>query len=276
MSAGRRSKFGFHVHAAAALGAVAIALLLVPDKNDRVGNPDRFVSADFWQGFTSPGDLSQAHAFLETNCSGCHTPLRGPEAAQCILCHGNNEPLLQRQPTAFHAQVDSCRECHAEHLGLGATPTTMDHSALTKIGLRQRDNDSTSGKVVAERIQGWIRVGDRLAEGFGNPYLSDEERVLDCAACHTLDDRHFGLFGMDCAACHSTTAWSLPDFRHPPPTNVECSQCHQAPPSHYMKHFDMISRPVAVKPEAQVEQCHLCHQTTSWPDIKGVGWYKHH
>lgn len=24
------------------------------------------------------------------------------------------------------------------------------------------------------------------------------------------------------------------------------------------------------------ECCRACHQTTSWNDIKGVGWYKHH
>jgi hypothetical protein len=33
---------------------------------------------------------------------------------------------------------------------------------------------------------------------------------------------------------------------------------------------------VARKPHAKVEQCYLCHQTTAWNDIKGVGWYKHH
>ncbi|MBI3736827.1 hypothetical protein HY256_09975 [Candidatus Sumerlaeota bacterium] len=53
-------------------------------------------------------------------------------------------------------------------------------------------------------------------------------------------------------------------------------QCHQAPPSHYMMHFEMVSMKVAGQEHAEVSQCYLCHQTTAWNDIRGVGWYKHH
>ncbi len=108
------------------------------------------------------------------------------------------------------------------------------------------------------------------------PHLSTSEMMLDCASCHQNDDRHFELFGNDCASCHATTAWTLPEFRHPSSASMDCAQCHQAPPSHYMGHFNMISKKVAGQPHATVEQCYKCHQTTSWPDIKGVGWYKHH
>ena len=30
------------------------------------------------------------------------------------------------------------------------------------------------------------------------------------------------------------------------------------------------------QPHADVRQCFLCHQTTAWNDIKGLGRYKHH
>ena len=43
-----------------------------------------------------------------------------------------------------------------------------------------------------------------------------------------------------------------------------------------MMHFKMISMSVARMGYAEVNQCFLCHQTTSWNDIKGVGFYKHH
>ena len=43
-----------------------------------------------------------------------------------------------------------------------------------------------------------------------------------------------------------------------------------------MMHFQMISAKVGRQPSAKVNQCFLCHQTTVWNDIKGVGWYKHH
>jgi len=43
-----------------------------------------------------------------------------------------------------------------------------------------------------------------------------------------------------------------------------------------MMHFKMVSMTVAHMAKAEVNQCFLCHQTTSWNDIKGVGFYKHH
>jgi len=75
------------------------------------------------------------------------------------------------------------------------------------------------------------------------------------------------------------------EFCHPSLRSLECAQCHQAPPSHYMMHLEMVSKKVAGLDNdqnsqccgpVQVNQCYRCHQTTSWNDIKGVGWYKHH
>jgi hypothetical protein len=43
-----------------------------------------------------------------------------------------------------------------------------------------------------------------------------------------------------------------------------------------MGHFEMVSKRVAGVEHAEVSQCYLCHQTTSWNDIKSVGMYDHH
>jgi len=99
---------------------------------------------------------------------------------------------------------------------------------------------------------------------------------LNCAVCHQTKDVHRGLFGTSCIQCHNTDKWTIAEFRHPLPTSTSCVQCHQAPPSHYMMHFKMISMPIARQERAAVNQCYLCHQTTSWNDIKGAGFYKHH
>ena len=103
-----------------------------------------------------------------------------------------------------------------------------------------------------------------------------KEALLSCPACHSNDDRHFGLFGKDCVQCHSTRQWTLPEFIHPSNQSLDCNQCHEAPPSHYMQHFKMISAQVAGELNAKVEECYACHQSTSWNDIKRAGWYKHH
>jgi hypothetical protein len=233
-----------------------------------------------WQRQASPGRLSVSHAFLENNCAACHTSVKGVEAASCIVCHANNESLLQRQPTSFHADVGSCRECHPEHQGGKRPPTTMDHAALAKIGLRQLGQKSgvdTEDALLRKQLVAWIN----RQESSGEPAVPHDrvtplEATLSCAKCHSNKDRHLTLFGQDCAQCHAATRWTIPEFRHPSPRSTDCAQCHQAPPSHHMEHFHMVSRKVAGKPHAQVSQCYLCHQTTAWNDIKGVGWYKHH
>ena len=96
--------------------------------------PVKVRQASTWQQMTGPGPLSGAHAFLKNNCAACHSPAKGAEAVKCIVCHANNTALLQRQPTAFHADITACAACHIEHQG-GTAPTKMDHAALARIGL---------------------------------------------------------------------------------------------------------------------------------------------
>ncbi len=110
----------------------------------------------------NPGPLSQPHAFLESRCNACHTPIKGVEASNCVVCHAKNDALLQRAPTAFHGNIETCKECHTEHGGRIEHPIAMDHAV------------------------------------------------------------------------------------------------------------------VAGKPDAKVNECYSCHQSTLWNDIKGVGWYKSH
>ena len=233
-----------------------------------------------WERMARPGDLSKSHAFLEHNCAACHTAGKGVEASSCIACHANDESLLKRQPTAFHANVSSCVECHREHRGTDRRPTNMEHAALAEIGLRHLKAGSTPGgenERVRKDLLDWIGKHQPAGHGSeGHSSLSPREAVLNCASCHSNKDRHANLFGQDCAQCHTTAKWTIPEFRHPSPKSTDCVQCHQAPPSHYMMHFEMISAKVARQPTAKVDQCFLCHQTTVWNDIKGVGFYKHH
>jgi hypothetical protein len=252
----------------AAVGAVMVIVYLV------IPAESALKQAATWQGMASPGDLSRAHANLSDDCAACHTSVQGVDEAKCILCHADNPAILQRQPTAFHASIGTCKECHVEHKGMGTRPTKMDHEAVSRIGLRALEREPDQERqALHDSLQSWARIGGPVGPG---TKVSRLEALLACDSCHAKQDRHFGLFGADCAQCHAIDRWTLPEFRHPSPQSRDCAQCHQAPPSHYMGHFKMVSAKVARKPRAKVAQCFECHRTTAWTDIPGIGFYKHH
>ncbi len=219
-----------------------------------------------WRHLVNPSPLSQPHEFLETRCSACHTPGKGVEASNCIVCHANDEALLQREPTAFHGDIKSCKECHTEHLGRIKSPITMDHAALARIGLRELVR---SGGDVSERSEGRVRY--LLGSG-----ASASESRLDCVVCHAMEDPHKRQFGVNCTACHVTERWSIAAYRHPSPRSRDCAQCHHGPPCHRTTHFREVCAQAADKPNAKVDECYSCHQSTAWNDIKGVGWFRTH
>lgn len=214
-----------------------------------------------WQALVNPGNLSATHQFLAATCEACHTPHVGATAERCIVCHANAQGLLSKPSTAFHATIGTCQGCHIEHLGVTSRPILMDHLVLAQIGSRMSGQQSNAPLATLP---------------IAHPRIRAAEMALDCATCHANQDPHRTLFGRDCAACHATATWSIPEFRHPSALSMDCAQCHQAPPSHYMEHFQMVSMPVAGVEHANVSQCFLCHKTNAWNDIKGVGWYKHH
>lgn len=233
--------------------------------------------------FIRPGALSPGHAYLANRCASCHETNVGVTTAKCTGCHANDERLLGRQPTAFHASIAECATCHVEHQGTNIRPVAMDHVELAKIGARTLARASGSDAASAATLKSlktWLRI--RIP---GQLDESSAREALKCDGCHSTKDRHVGLFGKDCAQCHATTSWRIAEYQHPSPRSFDCAQCHQAPPSHYMMHFDMISKKVAGQEDtqvagccgpAQVYQCYRCHQTTSWNDIRGLGYYKHH
>lgn len=223
--------------------------------------PTNLFNKATWQHMTSPGPLTTAHAFLEQDCAACHTPVEGVEATNCIVCHATNAALLETQPTAFHADIGHCSACHVEHLRNNQRPIAMNHKALATIG---RQSLSPEEREKVENLP--LPHGD----------ISKLETLLDCSSCHSNEEPHRSLFGSDCATCHTTSAWAVSGFQHPAATSKDCAQCHQAPPSHYMEHFKMVSMTVSQVKHADVSQCFLCHKTNSWNDIKGIGWYKHH
>ena len=293
------------------LAAAALVLAVVSFGIGLEWTKDGSLASLDWKQAVVPGELSRSHAFLSNNCAACHTPVKGVEPVLCIGCHADNTALLQRQPTAFHARIQVCAGCHVEHQAGTRMPTTMDHALLAKIGHRElraaglaaldpdaavtlldwlparqrqpsppgeggREQEGCAGSAGCSQSEVTVLSRNALGLPPNHPRAASDESMFNCAICHATKDRHQGFFGADCVQCHATTQWTIAEFRHPSPRSTECTQCHKPPPSHNMMHFSMMSAPLARQPNAKVNQCFLCHQTTVWNDIKGVGWIKHH
>jgi len=198
---------------------------------------------------TAPGPLSNAHRTL--SCSSCHAPVAGVEPKACLTCHVGTD-FGNKQSTQFHAAAKDCASCHVEHEGDNGI-IRMDHRGLLDPALLKRDIPQIS------------RVHPRLTP----------EANLNCASCHSIQDPHLGVFGKDCASCHRTETWKVAGYRHPSPNSTQCSECHKAPPSHFMEHFSMVSQRAA-QSKARVDQCYACHTTDSFNNIRSRGWYDHH
>ena len=246
-------------------------------------NPTHFkeskLSGVIWNKTVSPGKLSQAHSFLDNDCMACHNPIKGVQRENCVVCHANDIDILERQPTSFHADISTCLGCHTEHLGRSDNITKMDHNFLSDTGMKMLSKSKSANDekaLVHNYIMEFSGRERKKNSPFLHPEISKKEALLNCATCHSNDDRHFELFGNDCAQCHRADMWNIAEFRHPSPKSRDCVQCHQAPPSHYKMHFNMMSQKIPNKPNAIVQDCFKCHQTTHWTDIKNVGKFKHH
>lgn len=205
-------------------------------------------SAGIIERFVAPGPLSTAHRSLAGSCSSCHTPVQGVQAKACLTCHVGTD-FGDKQSTAFHAVAKKCTACHVEHLRDQAI-VKMDHSALLDASFWA--SSKSAGKL---------------------PHRT--EVSLNCASCHSIRDKHLGLFGNDCATCHTTQSWQIAGYRHPSTNSTQCVECHKAPPSHFMEHFSMVSQRAAGR-KARVDQCFACHTTDSFNNIRRRGWYVHH
>ena len=214
----------------------------------RTGVPS---DAGIVERFVAPGPLSSAHRSVAGQCAACHTPVKGVEAKTCLSCHTGTD-FGDKQSTVFHAQATQCVSCHVEHQGNRGI-VRMSHPALLDPKIwRQPATQPLSGKPRAM-----------------------SEAALKCSSCHSIRDKHLGLFGGDCASCHNTSSWKIRDYRHPSTNSTQCVECHKAPPSHYMEHFSMVSQRAAGE-KARVDQCYACHTTDSFNNIRRRGWYDHH
>ena len=154
----------------------------------------------------SPGNLTAAHADLESDCFACHVPFRGVSSGRCINCHVVADIGLKTTKgvtiagrngrPAFHQALteENCLSCHSEH----PAPSYARHPVKT----------------------------------FQHGLIAPATRK-QCETCHTAPDdaQHKGL-NLPCAQCHQTSGWEPSTFDHAkffPLTGhhaASCVTCH--------------------------------------------------
>jgi hypothetical protein len=173
--------------------------------------------------------------------SEAHAQLSG----DCQACHVPFRPVADIK----------CQACHTRNVELLDRRTTAFHAQATGCAMCHLEHRGRRARI-----------------------STMEHRLLrpdvGCAACHV--DRHQERFGDICGTCHLTETWKVAGYRHPPARSTACFECHAPPPSHWMMHFEMMDRRVTGQADATVDQCHRCHTTDHWNNIKGVGFFVHH
>ena len=82
-----------------------------------------------------PGEVIQAHAHIESECSKCHAPFQAEAQADlCIDCHREVGDDI-RDSAGFHGRAAGaaqaeCNSCHGEHEGRDADVVGLDRAAF--------------------------------------------------------------------------------------------------------------------------------------------------
>jgi hypothetical protein len=174
-----------------------------------------------------PGELTSAHADLESNCSACHDRTNRPrQRALCLACHDHEAVAADiDKGQGFHGRAAGkaqCNACHTEHKGRGADIVHLDRAAFD----HRRTDFELTGAHVAAGCDSCHKEGRKFREAPGQ-----------CVDCHRDDDSHRGKLGTDCAQCHETSAFKATKFDHArtrfPLENahekVACAACHRDP-----------------------------------------------
>lgn len=173
-----------------------------------------------------PGEVIQAHAHIESECSKCHAPFQAEAQADlCIDCHreiGNDI----RDSAGFHGRAPGaaqaeCNICHGEHEGRDADVVGLDRAAF--------DHDLTDYSLRGAHLRVACERCHAQEERFG-------QAPRACVECHRHDDSHRGKLGLDCAGCHSERSWLEARFDHGSTgfrletrhSEVDCALCHPA------------------------------------------------
>jgi hypothetical protein len=211
----------------------------------------------------SPGELSQAHAKYDNDCTQCHTREGRQQLNDlCFACH---KPVADdiAKGAGFHGRkpgikAAQCKLCHSEHKGRGADILQLNKNAFV--------HDFTDFQLKGSHAV--LACGQCHAAG-----KAFREAPGRCIDCHRDDDVHKGGQGEQCQSCHSELQWRKTAFDHRKTQfaltgaheKVACAQCHRsADYKNTPKDCGSCHAIDDVHRGSFGAGCDSCHQTSAW------------
>ncbi|HMQ77936.1 MAG TPA: class III cytochrome C family protein [Ignavibacteria bacterium] len=196
----------------------------------------------------NPGELTNNHQQIASDCFACHKPFWGISNEKCITCHNISEIGAKRQDSVkmkkilFHKNLihQECSACHTDHNGLNPQNSTVrfSHELISEnvisncAGCHEIPSDSKHAKFKSEckgcHVTGkWSDI-----QNFKHELVLGNE-INNCSSCHKIpdDDLHTGMTE-NCNFCHSTSKWKPSTFDHSSgfildsDHNTKCITCH--------------------------------------------------
>lgn len=208
---------------------------------------------EFPSTMLSPGRLTNGHAQLKNNCTGCHEPFGGISNNKCIACHNlaeigkdtseNALTVSGKKKILFHEGLSSqsCIACHTDHKGVDAAGQLngFKHALLSDpllnncVSCHAMPTDNLHRQVNASCINCHNTEAWKNVVKFNHSMLLATDKT-DCASCHQKPEDNFHKTLLDnCNTCHSTEKWVPANFNHASyfvldgDHNVSCSTCHK-------------------------------------------------
>jgi len=215
------------------------------------------------EGVLMPGPVIRGHAKLEQDCASCH--VKFDKSAQDRLCLDCHKPVARdvRERRGYHGRIriETCRSCHTDHKGRGASIALVDEKAF--------DHGLTDFALAGAHRTVACRSCHQAGAAF-------RAAPLDCNGCHAKDDKHRGALGPLCADCHTQTRWKEARFDHAktrfPLTlkhaTAACVDCHA---NNAFKNAPLTCVGCHRKDDRHKghlgEKCESCHNAGNWRDV---------
>jgi len=247
------------------------------------------------------GDTTSLHGLLiqgnSLTCQSCHTEHHGVDAALTVMDsasfpHEKTGFDLSGHQTRSDGIPFACSDCHTQGFSTFDQQSCVDcHRPLDQVYIDAHVLDF--GEVCLTCHDGVDRYADfdhslvtfaltgaHLQVGCSECHLNArtipdlQNTLVDCEACHLLDDAHAGKFGEQCGVCHSSDGWKPAIFDHNRADfrlegkhiEVPCENCHtdgfiSTPKDCYSCH-KQDDKHNGVYGTA----CESCHNPSAWVD----------